>query len=168
MAAGITDFGDFGARGCYRDRGCYRRNPISRRLRLPHPATGMNLLSAADLRLAELCSHLRRGLSSIQTRGDAAFRRVSLAGLDACAGRQSNRRARCASVFIRRVTTAGTDNSERKPAATHGACECRPPGRCGDCGWRQESLAGRTPTSSRRLAHFRMEDAHVLDLPLSF
>jgi len=80
MAAGIADFGDFGARGCYRDRGCYRRNPISRRLRLPHPATAMDLLSAADLGLAELCSHLRRGLSSIQTRGDAA-------GLDARAGR---------------------------------------------------------------------------------
>ena len=47
------------------------------RLRLPHPATARNLPSAADLRLAELCSHLRRGLSSIQTRGDAACRKCS-------------------------------------------------------------------------------------------
>ena len=128
-------------------------------------AEGSRQQRRADIAESDAC----RGKNAFAGRvRELTFRRVSLAGLDARAGRQSNRRARCASVFIRRVTTAGTDNSERKPAATHGACECRPPGRCGDCRWRQESLAGRTPTSSRRLAHFRMEDAHVLHLPLSF
>ena len=64
-------------RGVLRDATVAIPSPAAGRLRLPHPATARNLPSAADLRLAELCLHLRRGLSSIRTRGDAACRKCS-------------------------------------------------------------------------------------------
>ena len=41
---------------------------------------------------------------------ELTFRRLSRAGLDASAGRQSNRRARSTRVLIRKAPTAGTGN----------------------------------------------------------
>jgi hypothetical protein len=76
MAAGITEFGAR-AGGPSGDATVAIPSPAAGRLRLPHPATARNLPSAADHRLAELCLQLRRGLSSIQTRGDAACRKCS-------------------------------------------------------------------------------------------